>query len=67
MLMSRLLSSEASSASSAQMRLAMSSSTCWPRKMMRCRSSRWNNWSPNGIRGGSAAASIEGGAGVHRG
>src|SRR5579862_458416 len=43
--------------------------------MMRCRSSRWNNWSPNGRTGGSAAATIDGtaidgaaeGAGVHKG
>src|SRR3984957_2322015 len=54
MLMSRLLSSEASMMSSAQMRLASSSSTCWPRKMIRCRSSRWNTCSPNGITGASA-------------
>src|ERR1700756_2170679 len=43
--------------------------------MMRWRSSRWNNWSPNGRTGGSAAATIDGtasdgaaeGAGVHKG
>ena len=67
MLMSRLASSEESSTISPQMRLAMSSSTCWPRKIMRCRSSRWNNGSPNGWTGASAAATIDGGVGVHRG
>src|SRR5579863_3465118 len=43
--------------------------------MMRCRSSRWNNWSPNGRTGGSAAATVDGtaidgaaeSAGVHKG
>src|SRR5580658_6534150 len=38
--------------------------------MMRWRSSRWNNWSPNGRTGGSAAATIGVAAecaGVHKG
>src|ERR1700733_4443241 len=38
--------------------------------MMRWRSSRWNNWSPNGRTGGSAAATIgvaAESAGVHKG
>src|SRR5215469_5321646 len=54
MLMSRSLSSAASRTSSAQIRLASSSSTWVPRKMTRCRSSRWNTCSPNGITGASA-------------
>src|SRR6516162_9150287 len=52
--MSRWRSSAASSTSSAQIRLAISSSTCWPRNTIRCRSSRWNNWSPSGSSGASA-------------
>src|ERR1700733_9994889 len=69
MWMSRLLSSAASMMSSAQTRLARSSSTCWPRTTIRCRSSRWNSWSPKGSAGASATratmgASHSSGAGV---
>src|SRR6516162_5115185 len=53
-LMSLCASSAASSTSSAQIRLAMSSSTCWPRNTIRCRSSRWKSWSPSGSSGASA-------------
>jgi hypothetical protein len=35
--------------------------------MIRCRSSRWNNCSPNGRTGGSEAATIDGGDGLHKG
>src|SRR5262245_59579486 len=62
MLMSRLASSAASSTSSAQIRLASSSSSCWPRKMMRCRSNRWKSWSLIGSSGAwSVRASIRAG------
>src|SRR5215831_13317233 len=44
-LMSRWPSSAASRISSAQTRLARSSSTCWPRTTIRCRSRRWNTCS----------------------
>src|SRR5215472_7669122 len=52
---SRLSSSADSRRISAQILLAMSSSTCWPRKTMRCRSNRWNSRSP-GITGASGVA-----------
>jgi hypothetical protein len=53
-LMSRLLSSAASRMSSAQTRLASSSSTCWPRKTIRCRSRRWNTCSAISGAGGAS-------------
>src|SRR6202012_511491 len=53
--MSRCRSSAESSSISAAIRFAMSSSTCWPRKMMRFLSSRWNSRSP-GITGASGVA-----------
>src|SRR5260370_751380 len=54
MLMSRWRSWAASRNSSAQIRLAISSSTCWPRKMIRGRSIRWNSGSAIGMAGASA-------------
>src|SRR6266567_9636091 len=53
-LMSRLASSADSRTISAQIRLASSSSTCWPRKMIRCRSRRWKSASPICRMGASA-------------
>jgi hypothetical protein len=55
MAMSRLSSSADSKRISAQIRLAMSSSTCWPRKTILFRSKRWNSNSP-GITGASGVA-----------